>query len=349
MPNPTILITSAAGTTGFPAALQLLEHGYPVRAFVRRDSARTQRLAAAGAEVCIGNLADFTDLTQALQGVQRAYFCAPWGPDMLHHGVLFALAAQEARLEVVVNMSQWLADPFHPSPATRASWMTDHILAGLRSAGVVTVNPGFFADNYMYLLPFIAQFGVMPLPLGAGLNAPVSNEDIARVIVGVLRDPAPHLGKTYRPTGPRLLSPQDIADAFASALGRRVKAINVPAWTAPKALRTIGLDRFQQAQVIHYLAEYRRNAFGLGAPTNVVSWIGGREPETFDVIIRRYIATRPEARRTFGAWMGALGDSLRLLVTPGLDLDKLNRAWAPATRSRLVEESPLWRSTHGVS
>lgn len=210
--------------------------------------------------------------------------------------------------------------------------MTDHILSGLRDARTVTVNPGFFADNYMYLLPFIVQFGIMPLPLDHGLNAPVSNEDIARVIAGVLRDPAPHLGKTYRPTGPQLLSPQGIADVFATVLRRRVKALNVPVWTAPKALRAIGLDRFQQAQVIHYLAEYRRNAFAIGAPTDVVLRIGGQAPEPFEVIVRRYLATRPNARRTVGAWMGALGDSLRLLVTPGLDLDRLNRSWAPSLR-----------------
>ena len=38
-----------------------------------------------------------------------------------------------------------------------------------------------------------------------------STEDIARVIVGALADPTHHLGKTYRPTGPERLSPEDIA------------------------------------------------------------------------------------------------------------------------------------------
>lgn len=346
--TPTILISSAAGTTGYPTAMQLLEQGYAVRALVRQDDARAQRLAAAGAEVRVGDLANFTDVTEAVRGVQRAYFCAPWGPHMLYHATLFAVAAHEAGLEVVVNMSQWLADPFHPSPATRASWMTDHLLSGQRQPGLVTVNPGFFADNYMYLLPFIAQFGVMPLPLGSGLNAPVSNEDIARVIVGVLREPAPHLGMTYRPTGPQLLSPQDIADVFGAVLRRKVRAIDVPPWMAPKALRVLGLDPFQQAQVVHYLAEYRRNAFALGAPTDVVRQVSGREPEAFDVVVRRYIVARPEARRSLSAWMGALGTSLRLLVTPGLNLDALNRSWAPSIPSALVGESPLWRAAHGV-
>lgn len=110
----------------------------------------------------------------------------------------------------------------------------------------------------------------------------------------------------------------------------------------------LGLDAFQQAQVVHYLTEYRRNAFGIGAPTDVVRRVGGREPEAFDTIVRRYLATRPEARHTPGNWVRALGDSLRLLVTPGLDLDKLNRSWAPAIPHAFVEESSLWRLSHGI-
>jgi len=117
---------------------------------------------------------------------------------------------------------------------------------------------------------------------------------------------------------------------------------------APKALRALGLDPFQQAQVVHYLAEYRRNAFALGAPTDIVRQVSGREPEAFDIVVRRYLATRPDAARSLGAWMGALGASLRLLVTPGLNLDALNRSWAPSIPSALVGESPLWRAAHGV-
>ena len=65
----------------------------------------------------------------------------------------------------------------------------------------------------------IAQLGLMPLPLGDGLNAPPSNEDIARVAAAMLADPAPHIGKSYRPTGPELLSPKDIAGIMAKETG----------------------------------------------------------------------------------------------------------------------------------
>ena len=49
--KPSILVTSAAGHTGTAAVLQLLEKGFPVRAFVRKRDARAIALERAGAEL----------------------------------------------------------------------------------------------------------------------------------------------------------------------------------------------------------------------------------------------------------------------------------------------------------
>ena len=55
MTKPKIFLTSAAGNTGIPTTLQLLDKGYPVRAFVRRDDHRTKRLKDAGAEIFVAD------------------------------------------------------------------------------------------------------------------------------------------------------------------------------------------------------------------------------------------------------------------------------------------------------
>ena len=101
MTKPKILVTSAAGRTGAAAVFQLLEKGFPVRAFVRRRDARAANLEKAGAELVVGDLFDFQDLRKALAGIQRAYHCPPFAPNLLHGTTLFALAAEEAKLEVV--------------------------------------------------------------------------------------------------------------------------------------------------------------------------------------------------------------------------------------------------------
>jgi uncharacterized protein YbjT (DUF2867 family) len=351
MTKPKILVTAAAGHTGAPAALQLIELGYPVRCMVRRADARSERLRAAGAEVVVGSLTDIADVERALAGVQRAYLCPPWGPDVLHVVATFAAAAREARLESIVALSQWLASPRHPSMATRGLWLMERLLPWVPGTAVTIVNPGFFADNYMRLLEPVAQLGVLPMPLGEGENAPPSNEDIARVIVGGLGDPARHAGKTYRPTGPRLLSPSDIAGAFSRVLGRRVSYVDTPDRMFRKALRALGISPFEQSQLRYYMEEYRRNAFAVGAPTGAVAEVGGRAPEDFESIARRYVASRPEARRSAGGIARALWSLMRILSTRPLDPDRIERVQGHPriAAGELTQDSATWRATRATA
>ena len=107
--KPRILVTAAAGKTGRAVTQQLLAKGYPVNAFVRRHDHRSEALSNAGASIFVGDLVDPDDLRQAMRGVQRAYFVAPWTPTQLHGAMNFAVAAEDARLEVVVALTQWIA------------------------------------------------------------------------------------------------------------------------------------------------------------------------------------------------------------------------------------------------
>lgn len=195
----------------------------------------------------------------------------------------------------------------------------------------------------------VAQLGVMAVPLGEGLNAPPSNEDIARVVVGTLVNPAPHLGRTYRPTGPRLLAPQEIADTFGRILGRRVRYVDAPAWFTTKAVRATGVPDYVVAQLLTYIEEYKRNAFGVGAPTDAVAEVGGREPEAFETIARRYLAANPNTTRTLGAFGRTLLLMLKTGVTPELNLDTYARRQAlPRLHSpHLTGDSPEWGAAHG--
>ena len=208
MTKPKILVTSAAGNTGIPTTVQLLEKGFPVRALVRSDDHRAKRLRDAGAEIFVGDQYSITDMRRAMDGVQRAYHCAPSAPNGLHFGTVFAIAAQEAKIEHVVMLGQWLSHTDHPSVVTREVWLSEEVLKLLPDTTLTVNNAGWFAENYiMGALEPVAQLGLMPLPLGDGnvkKNAPPSNDDIAAVTVAALIDPDPkaHAGKVYRPTGP---------------------------------------------------------------------------------------------------------------------------------------------------
>ena len=330
--RPRILVTSGAGKTGLPVALQLRERGFPVRAFVRRKDHRSETLERAGAEVFLGNQYSLTDMRAAMQGVQRAYQCAPTAPNGLHFNAVFTAAAYEAGLEHVVTMSQWLSSVDHPSLFTREVHVSD-ILIGMRSEmTVTTVNPGWFADNYLMVLDMAAHLGMFTMPLGDGdipKNAPPSNGDIASVVAAALADPADHAGRTYRPTGPELLSPNDLAAAMSRALGRPVRYVDISERMMVKALTALRPANFSVAmltQLAIYAEEYRRGAFAVGAPTDHVERVGGREPEPFERIVRNTAAARPELSRSLPRSARAMAGFLKILATRAIDLERAKDA-----------------------
>src|ERR1700686_842287 len=71
------LITGAAGTSGGVSRSvveMLLDKGEPVRAMVRREDARAQRLRDLGAEVVVGDLTDPRNVVDVMTGVERMFF-----------------------------------------------------------------------------------------------------------------------------------------------------------------------------------------------------------------------------------------------------------------------------------
>ena len=297
MTRPRILVLAAAGKTGFLVARQLLAEGFPVTAFVHRHDPRSTALAAQGADIIIGSMTDIVDMRRAMVGVQRAYFCTPTGGGTLKAAAVFTAVAAEQGLESVVAMSQWLASPLHPAVQTRETWLADRMLALLPHTAVTTINVGFFADNDMQVLAFAAQFGRLLLPYGAGRNAAPSNEDIAAVIAEIAARPDGHAGKTYRPTGPQLLSGDAMAAILTEVLGHSVTYVNAPLWMVRRVMKGVGFSEYIIAQTLQYYQDYQRDAFAVGAPTDVVHTITGREPEDFATIARHYAATMPDATR----------------------------------------------------
>ncbi|WP_156687353.1 NmrA family NAD(P)-binding protein [Mycobacterium sp. Marseille-P9652] len=349
--NPRVLVAGATGKVGGAVATQLLQHGVPTRAMVHRDDARSARLRDLGAEVVVADMFDIAQVTSAVTGVDRVFFNPPYHPHALDGAVTFAVAARRAGVEAVVVLGQWLASPDHPSLMTRQAWLTDRLFELLPDTAHVAVDPGYFADNYLQLVPMAAQLGVLPTPTGGGRNAPPSNEDIARVAVGGLLDPHRHDGRAYRPTGPKLLSGSDIADAAGEALGRRVRHIDIPPWMFMRAVRVnakrLGADPFFQSSLRHYLPEHGLGTWEFGGPTTHVRDVAGVEPEDFLTIARRYV-TGPEARRTPANFLRQVRDFLLTGLVPMRRLDRFDRLQQhprPA-HPAFAGESAMWREQH---
>ncbi len=326
MTDPLFLVTGATGKTGSAVVHQLLEQGQRARVVVRRRDARSESLRQAGAEVVVADLFDPEQMLNAMRGAQRAYFCPPFHAHMLHSAAAFAVAARQARLESVVSLSQWLASPSHPAISTRQHWLVDQLFAMLPGIATTTVAPGFFASfPFLELIDYAALLGIYPIPLdGESRNAPPSDEDIARVATAALIDPARHAGRTYRPTGPGLLSVHDMTRIMGQVIGRRVRHVKVPMWLFLKAARMGGIDDLLLSELPAYLQDQNEGAFAFGGPTDHVLAVTGRAPEDFETITRRY-AAQPKAQRTIGNTLRALGAFMTVPLRPGLNPERYVR------------------------
>jgi uncharacterized protein YbjT (DUF2867 family) len=350
MTKPKILVTGATGKTGAAVVSELLKAGYPVRAMVHREDGRSARLKARGVEIAAIDLSDVERVTEALQGVHRAYYCPPYDPYMLQGAVGFATAAKEARLEHIVGLTQWLASPSHPSLMTRQHWLVDRVFSMMPGTTHTSITPGFFADSYLVVIGLAAHLGVLPWMFGDSRNAPPSNEDIARVAAAALMDPERHAGKRYRPTGPELLGAPEMAKAIARAVGRHsVKVLPTPPWLFMKTARMGGMSIDLMSNVRYYIEDHRRGAFEPGAPTTDVLDVTGRAPEDFETIARRYAALVPN-HRTFGNWLRQLVQFMAAPLYPGFNLDRYDRELRrpfPA-QPQFAPDSRVWRREHAV-
>src|SRR5580700_3885847 len=350
MIKPRIIVTGATGRTGSVVASELLKAGYAVRAMVRREDDRSALLKAQGAEIAVADMSDVERIADALRDVQGAYYCPPLDPYMIQGAVAFTVAAKEARLERIVSLTQWLASPSHPSLMTRQHWLVDRLFSMTPGVAHTIVNPGFFADSYLVTIGLAAHLGLFPWMYGKSRNAPPSNEDIARVAVAALMNPARHAGKSYRPTGPELLGAEDMAKAIGRAVGRSVRVVPTPTWLFMKAARMAGMSIDVMSNVRYYIDDHKRGAFELGAPTTDVLDVTGRSPENFETIARRY-AARPRNQRKLGNWIREFVEFMIAPLSPGFNLDQYDRELRRPFPSepQLAPEGKVWRREHGIA
>ncbi|WP_298260247.1 NmrA family NAD(P)-binding protein [uncultured Litoreibacter sp.] len=324
--NQKILVTSAAGRVGRDAVRFLIESGFEVRAMVHRQDNRADELAALGADIFVGNLFDFDDLTKAMTGVSRAFHIPPFAPHLLHNTMLVCLAAQAAKLEALVLLSGWNPSPSHPSMLTREHWIANNIARWMPDVGVIHLNPGIFAFTYLLTTPVTRKLGVLPLPFADGANAPVSERDIARCAVALLKNPKPYIGTSWRPTGPALLTGTDVAEILGDVFGRQVRYQPISFRMFSKAARAMGFADFDSYNLRHYADEIANGAFAIGAPTDHVEQLTGTPAESFHTTADRYAAdvSRLAPNVEDASVFQAMAFMIRMLLTPAPNFKTLS-------------------------
>jgi uncharacterized protein YbjT (DUF2867 family) len=284
-----VLVTGATGDTGRATVDELLARGHQVRALAHGDDDRSKKLQERGVEVVYGDLLDFGQVKAALNGVQRAYFVYPIRPGILQATAYFAQAAKEAGVDGIVNMSQKSAREDAKSHAATDHWLSERVFdwSGLT---VAHIRPTYFAEWLLYLAPLI-KAGLLHVPFGTGKHAPIAAEDMGRVIVGILEDPAPHRGGIYPLFGPVEYTYRETAQVLSRVLGKDVQYKQVDFEEFSKILQASGKNAGRENsflfQHLQEVAIDHQNGIFEGT-NDLVEKLGGRPPMTLEAFIEKH-------------------------------------------------------------
>ncbi|GAA5021658.1 SDR family oxidoreductase [Terrabacter aeriphilus] len=277
---PTLAVTGSTGWLGGLVARDLAGRGVAQRLLVR-DLARAPELPGAVAAAC--TYRDGEASRAALEGVGTLFMVsAAESEDRLEEHRSFVDAAAAAGVRHVVYVSF-----FGASPEATFTLARDHAAteAHLRASGLAWT---FLRDN-LYL-EFIDQMvgddGVVRGPAGAGRAAVVSHDDIARVAVAVLLDPAAHAGATYDLTGPEALTFAEMAQVVGEVTGRPVTFHDETIEEAYASRAAYGAPDWQ---VDAWVSTYTAVAAGeLDGVSDAVERLTGRRPTS----LREHLESR---------------------------------------------------------
>lgn len=210
-----ILITTA-GKVGSEAASLLAQRGTPVRVLVRNVE-KAKALVQAQVELVEGDLDDPATIDAALRDVKAVVLVSPAVP--VQELNVIDSAARAGVAHVVKITSKASAD----SPIARRRWQTE-IEAGLIASGLgyTLLRNNAYMQNFLALAPAIAKTNSFASSVGTGRVGLIDARDVAAVAAEVAAAPAAHVGKTYWPSGPELLSYSDVAAVLTKVLDRPI-------------------------------------------------------------------------------------------------------------------------------
>ena len=235
------LVVGASGALGRPAVRLLREQGVAVRALSRHPE-RAADLAALGAEVVAGDLADRGSLERALVGVDRVLAAAHGmlgrgrhasaNVDDRGHRDLIA-AARAAGVKRFVYISAYGAAPDHPVDFFRTKHAIEEVLAA-SGLDAVVLRPTAFMEQHVHLFNGrnVLDGGRAKLVgRGTKLRNFVCAEDVARFAARALQEDPPPF-RRLDIGGPGHCSNADVAALYAKIAGIAPRASHLPAGVA---------------------------------------------------------------------------------------------------------------------
>jgi uncharacterized protein YbjT (DUF2867 family) len=289
-----ILVTGAAGgaqgSTGRRVASLLLEQGIPVRALVHKLDSRSDELRTRGAEVVEGDLLNPASAQAAMRNVKRAYFTYPVADGLLEAVAIFAAAARDAGVELVVNNSQFQGRPGEPTfrdlqhaPSFRnlQHRLADRIFDWAQVHAVHLQAPPYYENVRALVSRSVAEQSTAFLPWGEDKTVIplVGAEDVAGVAATLLANAGVPTQSVYALVS-ETPTVRDLIDALGRAVGRPIRYVPITDEQWANAVK----ERLNPHALDHllHLWQYFRRGEDRYQPTDTIRAVTGRDPQRLE-------------------------------------------------------------------
>lgn len=293
-----ILVTGAAGgtqgSTGRLVASLLLEQGIPVRALVHKLDLRSDGLRTQGAEVVEGDLLNPAFVQAAMRNVKRAYFTYPVADGLLEAASIFAAAAREAGVELVVNNSQFQGTPDDPAfrdlqhaPSFRnlQHRLADRIFDWAQVNAVHLQAPPYYENVRALVSRSLVGQSTVFLPWGEDTTVIplVGAEDVSHVAARLLGNPGAPSQSVY-PLVSETPTVREMTEALAKAIGRPIRYVAITDEQWANAVK----ERINPHALDHlsHLWQYFRRGEERFHATDSIRAVTGRDPLTLEDFFR---------------------------------------------------------------
>ena len=298
-----ILVTAANGNQGRWLVPRLLAAGARLRACVRSQASAEALRAKGVSDVVVGDITDPEVLARAMEGAETVYHIGP------------TLNPKERELG------------FAAVDAARATGVRHFVFSSVLHAILTDlVQHQIKRDIEEYLLSSGLEFTILqptnfmvPMRLRPAFEQGVFRltwtlerrqslvdiGDVAEVAAAVLTEGERHWGATYELASPGRYTANDLAAIISGVVGREVRTERIePEVFIKQYLRIEDLDErpYEVAAARAIGSRYSRHDFV--GNTNVLTWLLGRAPTSFEDFVRREHAAVQGARQRVAAASG---------------------------------------------
>ena len=223
-----ISVMGATGRTGSRICQTLLEAGVPVRA-LGRNAERLAPLAAAGAQIAVGEPHDAAFLSQAFRGAEAVYTLLAYGPDTedyLHQqaaqGEAILAAIRSSGVRRVVFLSSVGAEvPSGTGPIISMHDQEQRLLQLPPAVSVLMLRSGALFENLYGALQIVREYACYSDAVAPDVAVPmVATQDVADAASRALLDRDWQGRVTREVLGQRDISYAEATRLLGTAIGR---------------------------------------------------------------------------------------------------------------------------------